>query len=248
LFMGVRPDFVPFWKIFRDAVRAIFPSEVTMLWLLAGLACEDRLGFDAVSLYPTYGWADGCTSIRMGGHGFTDAFKAKIGGNDVTGITDPDPTEYPLDQGFEKFGFSPAGDPGFADYSATDAGETVTVTNAFYYLACPSATYVESVTYADGAITISGCGFDAAGTQAYLVVKGKLPVKGQPTFSLSADCGTAVVSFTPGAGAPPGVYQLYLSTDGGTTFIPDPNCVDKDTADTAGACPTAPIVTIKGGA
>src|SRR5436190_12091456 len=130
-----------------------------MLWLLAGLACEDRLGFDAVSIYPTNGWADGCTSVRMGGHGFTDNFSATIGGNPVTNITDPDPVEYPKDQGYEKYGVSPAGTPGFADYKATDSGESATVTNAFYYLTCPSAAYVETVSVANVTVTISGCGF-----------------------------------------------------------------------------------------
>jgi len=217
-----------------------------MLWLLAGLACEDRLGFDAVSLFPTYGYVDGCTNVRMGGHGFTDAFSATIGGNPVTDITDPDPNVDPMDQGYEKYGVTPAGEQGFADYKATDDGESVTVTNAFYYLACPTTNYIESVAYADNRVTITGCGFDTATTTVYLVAKGKLPDSTQPAFSLDSDCGTAIVSFgNPGA---PGVYELYLSTDGGKTFIPDPTCVDKDTADTAGACPTAPIVTIKGGA
>jgi hypothetical protein len=94
-------------------------------------------------------------------------------------------------------------------------------------------------------VTISGCGFDVGSTTAYLVPKGKLPDK-NVRFKLDSVCGSAVVSFgTPGT---PGVYELYLSVDDGATFIPDPTCVDKDTADTAGACPTAPIVTIKGGA
>jgi len=225
-----------------------------MLWLLAGLACEDRLGFDAVSLFPTYGYVDGCTNIRMGGHGFTDNFSATIGGNPVTNITDPDPEVDPLDQGFEKYGVSPAGEQGFADYKATDSGESVTVTNAFYYIACPGAPWVDAVTAADGTITIAGCGLDAAGTTAYLVPKGgDITKKGKPTgdavgpFDISSDCGTALVSFTPGAGAPPGVYEMYLSIDGGDTFIPDPACVE-DTADTAVTCASAPIVTIKGGA
>jgi hypothetical protein len=220
-----------------------------MLWLLAGLACEDRLGFDAVSLYPTYGYVDGCTNVRMGGHGFTSDFSATIGGNPVTNITDPDPDVDPLDQGFEKYGVTPAGAQGFADYKATDSGESVTVTNAFYYIACPGAPYVETVSAADGTVALSGCGFDTSNTTAYLVAKGGDVTKnGLGPFDLSSDCGTAMVSFTTGAGAPPGVYELYLSTDAGTTFIPDPTCVDKDTADTAGACPSAPIVTIKGGA
>ncbi len=213
-----------------------------MLWLLAGLACEDRLGFDAVSLFPTYGYVDGCTNVRMGGHGFTDSFAATIGGNPVTNITDPDPDVDPLDRGFEKYGVTPPGEQGFADYKATDSGESVTVTNAFYYIACPGAPYVEAVSYADGAVTISGCGLDADAMQLILVAKGGDPTKVKP-FDLSSDCGTATVSATPGAGAPPAYVRL-----GDGTLIPDPTCVDKDTADTAGACPPAPIVTIKGGA
>src|SRR5687767_3612894 len=98
-----------------------------MLWLLAGLACEENLGFDAVSLYPTHGYVDGCTNVRMGGHGFTSDFSATIGGNPVTDITDP--VDFPLDDGFEKYGVTPAGEQGFADYKATDSGESVTVTN-----------------------------------------------------------------------------------------------------------------------
>ena len=216
-----------------------------MLWLLAGLACEDRLGFDAVSLFPTYGYVDGCTNIRMGGHGFTEDFSATIGGNPVTNITDPDPEVDPLDQGFEKYGVTPAGGPGFADYKATDSGESVTVTNAFYYIACPGAPWVDAVSYADGDVTISGCGLDAASLDAYLVLKGGDPTKVKPFTDVSSVCGTATVSFgTPGT---PGVYELYLSVDGGTTFIPDPTCVE-DTADTAVTCASAPIVTIKGGA
>jgi len=225
---------------------------VTMLWLLAGLACEDRLGFDAVSLFPTQGWQDGCTNVRMGGHGFTDDFSATLNGNPIA-ITPglPDPAETPLDVGFEKYGMTPPGEHGFADYKATDGEDSATVTNAFFYLECPAAPYVETVEAVDGTITITGCGFDAANTGGYLVPKGgdiTNPKERLGAFDLSAECGTATVSLSPGAGAPPGVYELYLSVDGGTTFLPDPTCVDKDTADTAGACPSAPIVTIKGGA
>ena len=50
-----------------------------------------------------------------------------------------------------------------------------------------------------------------------------------------------------GTSGTPGVYELYLSLDGGATFIPDPACVE-DSADTATTCPPPPIVTIKGGA
>jgi hypothetical protein len=219
-----------------------------MLWLLVGLACEDRLGFDAVSLYPTFGYVDGCTNVRMGGHGFTDDFSATIGGNPVTDITDPDPDVDPLDQGFEKYGVTPAGEQGFADYKATDSGESVTVTNAFYYLACPGAPYVEHVEALDGTVTISGCGFDAASTSVYLVPKGGDVTKaGKGPFDVSEGCLTASITISPGAGAPPGVYDVYLSLDGGQTFIPDPACKE-DTADTATTCPPPPVVTIKGGA
>jgi hypothetical protein len=217
-----------------------------MLWLLAGLACEDSLGFDAVSLFPTQGWEDGCTNVQMGGHGFTDDFSATLDGNPITNITDPDPQEDPLDVGFEKYGVTPPGEHGFADYEAKDGDESSKVTNAFFYLACPAAPYVEHVEAADGTITISGCGFDAANTTAYLPTKGMLPDP-KLEFQLDAVCGTAIVSLTPGAGAPPGVYELYLSVDGGKTFIPDPACKE-DTADTAVTCPPAPIVSIKGGA
>jgi hypothetical protein len=221
-----------------------------MLWLLAGLACEDRLGFDAVSLYPTQGWVDGCTNVRMGGHGFTDDFGATLGGNPISlieGLPDPDAT--PLDVGFEKFGTTPPGDQGFADYVATQGDDKSTVTNAFYYQPCPAAPYVEAVDASvAGTISISGCGFDAASTDAYLVAKGGDPSTVTNPFPVTATCGTAVVSFDTGAGAPPGVYELYLSVDGGKTFIPDPSCIDKDTADTAVVCESPPVVTIKGGA
>jgi hypothetical protein len=222
-----------------------------MLWLLAGLACEDRLGFDAVSLYPTFGYTDGCTNVRMGGHGFTDDFSATIGGNPVTDIEDPAPGEShwtDLDQGFMKTGVTPAGEQGFADYKATDSGESATVTNAFYYLACPGAPYIESVAATDGTITISGCGFDSGSTTVYLVPKGGDFTKDAlGPFDVSQGCLTASITVSPGAGAPPGVYDLYISLDGGQTFIPDPACVE-DTADTATTCPPPPVVSIKGGA
>ena len=219
-----------------------------MLWLLAGLACEDRLGFDAVSLFPTQGWEDGCTEVKMGGHGFTDDFSATLNGNPIELIEDH-PEVLELDVGFEKWGQTPPGEHGFADYKATDGDDSATVDNAFFYLACPAAPYVEAVEAVDGTITISGCGFDASSTTAYLVPKGgDLAKKSKGPFDLSEECGSAIVSLSPGAGAPPGVYELYLSLDGGKTFLPDPDCVDKDTADTAVVCEAAPIVTIKGGA
>ncbi len=217
-----------------------------MLWLLAGLACEDRLGFDAVSLYPTHGWVDGCTNVRMGGHGFTDDFTATLDGNPIAIDSSlPDPAETPLDVGFEKYGTTPPGEQGFADYEAKDGSDTVKIANSFFYETCPGAPFVETVEVIDGDVTISGCGFDAGATRAYLVAKGGDP-KGTDDFKLTSVCGTATVSF--GTGGAPGTYELYLSLDGGTTFIPDPYCVDKDTADTAVVCEAAPIVTIKGGA
>ena len=222
-----------------------------MLWLLAGLACEDRLGFEAVSLFPTQGWEDGCTEVKMGGHGFTDDFSATLDGEPIA-LIDDHPEVAELDVGFEKWGTTPPGEHGLADYKATDGDDSSTVTNAFFYLSCPAAPYVEHVDVLDGTITLSGCGFDAASTDAYLVPKGGNPTDPKSgvlgPFDLSQTCGSAIVSISPGAGAPPGVYELYLSLDGGKTFLPDPNCVDKDTADTAVACEAAPIVTIKGGA
>jgi hypothetical protein len=215
-----------------------------MLWLLAGLACEDRLGFDAVSLYPTHGWVDGCTTVKMGGHGFTDDFSATLDGAAIE-IDEDNPEVLPLDVGFEKWGRTPPGEHGFADYEATDGGESAKVTNAFYYEVCPGAPFVETVEAVDGTVTISGCGFDAASIDAYLVLKGGDPTKEKPFTDVGAVCGTAIVSFgTPGT---PGVYELYLSIDGGDTLIPDPGCKE-DTADTALDCPPPPVVTIKGGA
>ena len=216
-----------------------------MLWLLAGLACEERLGFDAVSLFPTQGWMDGCTEVRMGGHGFTDDFSATLDGNPIALVEDhPEVAE--LDVGFEKWGQTPPGEHGFADYKATDGDESSTVTNAFFYVECPSTPFIETVEAVDGEVTISGCGLDAATIDAYLVLKGGDPTKEKPFTDVGSVCGSAVVSFgTPGT---PGIYELYLSVDGGKTLIPDPACVEKDTADTAVTCPPAPIVTIKGGA
>jgi hypothetical protein len=223
-----------------------------MLLLLAGLACESRLGFEAVSFYPTNGWTDGCTNVQVGGHGFDDDISATVGGNPVTNIVLPDPQEEPLDVGFEFTAVTPPGENGYAPVVVTSGGDSTTLEYGFYYVSCPGPSYIEAVEtpVAEGAtVTLSGCGFDVGAVTAYLATA---KWSGDPKdtknlfgpFKLTSTCLTASVSFST-QGVPKGDYALYLFD--GKAFSPDPTCVDKDTADTAVPCAAPQIVTIGGG-
>ena len=50
-----------------------------MLWLtlLSLIGCNDP-GFDGISIRPTYGWTDGCTDVKVSGHGFDDGVTATL--------------------------------------------------------------------------------------------------------------------------------------------------------------------------
>ena len=141
--------------------------------LLLLLGCN-TLPFDAVSISPIYGWVDGCNTVTISGHGFSNQATATIGGAPVTGITQPTRA---LDVGYLFTATVPAAtEAGYADVVVTDGENSATIsgTGAYYYVACPTTAYVEGIDVTTGltsgtTVTISGCGFDTGAIQGQLL-------------------------------------------------------------------------------
>lgn len=196
-----------------------------ILWLapwtaLLGGSCNNA-GFDAVSIRPIYGWAEGCGPVRVSGHGFGDDVTVSLGDGDVATMQVPleSPT-VPSDEvnkGFYVEGVMPASPGGggvYADVIVTTGGQTDVIEGAFYYVACPGVGYVEGLAPSEGllggeTVSLSGCGLDAAGLQAWLVDGAGVPAHQSP-LPLTSICRTASVSFTAPA-LPAGAYYLLLT-------------------------------------
>jgi hypothetical protein len=201
-----------------------------MLVLLSALLGCNEPGFNAVSIRPTYGWADGCTSVVVGGAGFDDAVSGRLGDNELTSIT---PHEAPLDVGYGFSALTPPGAPGFADLTVVNGdGQTDTVESAFYYLACPGGPYVEVAEPKRGiaagdTIVLRGCGF-AAGMVAEVVSPDDLGAS-VGSAPLQLDCATAVASFT-APDVPNGQYVLLVTDGAGGVLFGSNFCDAYDTA------------------
>lgn len=213
---------------------------VSLLLLMAGC---NVLPFDAVSISPIYGWVDGCNTVTISGHGFSDQATATIGGQAVTDITLP---TRELDKGYLFTATVPAGSAaGYADVVVTDGASTDTITGsgAYYYVACPAVAYVEGIDVTTGlaagtTVTIAGCGFDTSALRGQLL-DAKGATVGKP-FDLTSVCGTATVSFAAPDAADGSYYLAFV--DGSGTVVAGTPCPPADTGDTAAAaCADYPL-------
>lgn len=173
-------------------------------WLVGALflvGCN-KVGYDAVTIRPTYGWEDGCTTVKISGHGFGNEVSATINGNEVASITRP---EDEADHEWYFFGDTPAWtgteeEGRFGTVTVTSDGEESTIEDAFYYVACPGPGYIESVSpdagiTAGDTISLGGCGL-AAGYQAQLYdTNSGTPQKVGTAAALTSTCGTAFADF-----------------------------------------------------
>lgn len=186
------------------------------------LASCDPVGFKVVSISPIYGWEDGCTDIKVSGHGFDADIQVTLGGTAIDNLTLPDQATNPLDVGFVVYGTTPPSAVGadYATLTVTSGGETSELTEAFFYTACPAAVYVEGVSATDAVaagdeIGLSGCGLDASA----VTVK----VGSSDAVNLTSVCSTAQATFTAPA-ADPGCHYVGFFDSAGNQLAPDPGC------------------------
>jgi hypothetical protein len=99
--------------------------------------------FQAVSVRPIYGWADGCNAVTVNGSGFEDDVAVTVDGDPLMGLTLPDGE---LDVGYTVSGVIPPKDlsaSAYATITVTSGGESDDVLDQFYRLACPAPVNVE---------------------------------------------------------------------------------------------------------
>ncbi len=186
------------------------------------ISCESRVGFDAVSIRPIYGWVDGCTDVSIGGHGFGDDVAVTIGGTPLVDAVVPakenDDGTTNLDYGYQVTGKTPAGaQPGYAEVKVTTGGQEATVFGDFYYEACPLSAYPESVSPDTGlavgtTVTVGGCN-----------LMGDYQIKVGPAepVGVTSVCSTATISFlAPDLQA--GDYYVAILDSSGNQLLPDP--------------------------
>lgn len=182
---------------------------------LAFLSCQGRVGFDAVSVRPIYGWADGCTPVSIGGHGFGSDVAVTIGGKALEGATLPATDS--LDYGYQVTGTTPpAEQAGYAEVVVTTGGESAAVFGDFYYEACPLAAYPESISPSDGVTSGATIQLDGCSLQADYQVK----VGTANPVPLTSLCSTASVSFSAPALAD-GTYYVAIVDSAGAAVFPD---------------------------
>ncbi len=202
--------------------RSIFPVLL--------LSCGDA-GFDGVSIRPTYGWADGCTDVTVTGRGFDEGVGGAIDGAPLTGIAFPDPNEFPLDVGFKFTAVTPPGEVGFSDLEVINGdGESATVKNAFYYVACPGSPnvdYASTDAAASGdTVSLVGCGF-SAGMTVELVSPDDIATT-LASVPLELACSTAIASFA-APDLPVGTYVMLVTDGAGTVLYGAELCDSADT-------------------
>lgn len=207
-----------------------------LLFLSLLTSCNDA-GYALVSISPIYGYTDGCNAITLAGHGFGAKLSASVGGNEVIAFaaaTDPDLVE------FQAAGVVPAGAHGYADIVLTSDGaaSTLSGTAGYYYVECPAAGTIVSVSQstalaAGAVITLEGCGLDAATVRARIVDAADVATGAD--LALSTICGTGAVSFVAPALAD-GTYYLELIDVGTGMVLSGAPCGPIDTADTASSC------------
>jgi len=189
------------------------------LWSLAIImlvGCNDA-GYRAVSIRPGAGWIDGCTDVRISGHGFGDAVSATIGGNEVTDIFRPTgEVQGDADADFYFFAVTPAGTaPGVATVVVTSDGDEDEIESGFYYLACWGDPWIDTMTPDEGVatgdtITLRGCNIDA-GTYTVTILDPTGTQEPVENIALTADCLTAYASFT-APNLPDGSYYVLIKS------------------------------------
>jgi hypothetical protein len=202
-------------------------------------ACNDA-GFAVVSISPIYGFEDGCTEVKVSGHGFAEGAKATLDGYELDNIAYPDTSTKPLDLGFVLYGRTPSHEPGFVDLIVFNPDETWSrVRKAFYYVACPGSPHVETVSprtdvRSQDVIVLDGCSLDS--NDLFVTVGDSEPLP------LSPSCGSARVTFMAPT-LPAGAYALRLLDGGGHEVWPLADC---DSGDTSGDC-QEPVMLVYGG-
>jgi hypothetical protein len=202
---------------------------------LTPLSCAPQ-GFAFVSIHPTWAYPDGCRTVTLSGHGFGDSVTATIGGAEVESVAAP---ERELDQGFLVTGVVPANSSGVAGPVAVTlktGGDSATLEDAFYFLDCPSAGYVETVDLSTGllggeTITLDGCGLDASALQVQITQDTEAGSAVAATAPLTSTCRTTTAAFIAPT-LPAGSYHLTIADMSGNQVFPAP-C---DTADTGLSC------------
>jgi hypothetical protein len=208
-----------------------------LLPALLGSCNEKSVGFAAVAIRPVYGWSDGCTPLRISGHGFASGATAKIGATEIADLA-CDPAAG-CDEGFQLFGTAPPATTDvvgtFLDVAVKSGGETSTIPLAYYYVQCPGL-LIEGVGPTEAVtpgtvITMQGCGLDSSTLLAKVGDAAAVP--------LTSVCSSATVSFTaPDLPAGAG-YTVSLVNANGDVIFP----AACDTADTAAQCDVPPVLT-----
>ncbi len=172
---------------------------------LTGCSTPD---WNAVSISPIYGYVDGCTEVTIGGTFFNSDGSAAtdvevtIGGQPLENLTYPDPDAQPLDVGYMVMGTTPAAaglQKGYADVVVTGGGgQTDTIVDGFYYVACPGEAWPEVVSPETGlsagmTVSIQGCNLDA--TRMRLRLTGVGDPSQTATVDFTSVCKTASVKF-----------------------------------------------------
>ena len=200
-----------------------------LFFLLA--ACGET--FNAVSIQPIYGWVDGCTTVTIQGNGFGPDVNADIGGARVEDVL---ATANPVDVGYAFTATVPAAAaPGYADVTVFSNGaqDVITGSGAYYYVACPAAAHVDTLSIESGlytqAVSIRGCNLDANLQRVRLVSADRTVVSDDlvPT----AVCGTAEMSFAVPV-VPAGTYAVQV-VDLAGTVLGGELCDPADTASAA---------------
>ena len=197
-------------------------------------------GYDAVSISPIYGWVEGCTTVRVSGHGFADDASVKIGDLSL----DISARGTGLDRGYWVEGTLPP-DPvtgaGYATVTVTSDGNASSIEDAFYYVACLQPGNLESLdtetAVAGQTIGMAGCALDPATLTVELVSRSDGSIARAP---FTSTCGSATARFV-APDLPDGLYDLQLVDAARERIFPPYLCPITDTADTAAAllwCPT----------
>lgn len=111
---------------------------------------------------------------------------------------------------------APAASNGYASILVTQGDTTITLEEAYYYVACPGAPYVES--YGPGSaaagseVSLGGCGIDPATMSVQLLDSAGAPAGSVAT--LSSDCGAASAHFTLPTVADGEYYITVVDADG----------------------------------
>lgn len=214
-------------------LRAVSVSGLLGVVGLAGCGS----GFDAVSIKPIYGWADGCATVEITGRGFGDDVKATVGGKDVTTVALP--AKDSLDYGYSFTARVPAAEvPGYADVVVTtgDKSDTITGSGAYYYIQCPGPGTLDGASPSAGlkagdTVTLSGCGLGQS-LRARLLDANQ--VQAGADLALTQTCGAGEATFTLPPN-PDGTYYLQLVNEQGQVLAGEP-CPPPDSADTAYSC------------